>query len=591
MKSGLARRLGFQWFGRRGIHLAIFGTFTVVVFQNCTDVKLARLSENSAKVTGDLCLQPPENKTRYSKIAFMVDKSGSNGTTDPDKSRRATAIETFVNQYRNDPFYKWAFMYFQNDRADAYIKDANGAIFGTAQDVDTAMVQFRADADSNSTPYLSALGLLEEAIARDMRDHPDEDSTYNIFFISDGRPTDVAGCSSGDCPSILQAVGDVVLLDRSSVFLNTVYYYTTTIDGEAARGLEKMAEVGGGTYTSAGNGDPIIFNPVKTGERPEPWVMKGSKVVAFNLNAGFCRDGGVSADSDADGICDDDELYYNEVYAALIEKLYPGKKFDPQNRNSFHEDYSDTFVWKFDLTATGSGLPACSQNKPDQDFDLLNYCEELLLQDRANANGPETVWSDELRGNGGNAFPENFDSDGDLFLDFIELFTFRLENAIGGAVDYASKYTKIRGITLEQIMYEHRHFKFADVDRPSNYDIETAPAGIDDTTGQQCYNFRFDKVPTYRTSPVVMEQVSGLERLVHGENENLYLFYFIATPEDQRHGKGILYHQIQNIPTGVETIKDLKFKDFKSYKVPKTIQQRLTDFSHVKVPKELQPAE
>jgi hypothetical protein len=542
----------------------------LLAFQNCSDVKLEPMAKNSSKVSSKLCLQPPELKKRFSKIVFMMDKSGSNGTTDPDKSRRTNAISNFVDLYRDDPYYKWSLMSFRETEAKSYINDGDTPVFGDATDLDAGLVQTSAEPDGGGTPYSVALNLIKTLIKEDMKRNPDEDSVYNIFYLSDGRPTD--GCATADCPLILGEVASIVSLDRSSIFLNTVYYYAANIDAAAKLGLEEMAKVGGGTSVDAGNGEPIIFQPVKTGDRPEPWVMKGSKIIVYNMNAGFCRDGFVGVDSDADGICDADEIYYNTIYKDQLEELYPGKEFDPLNRNSLHEDYSDAFVWKFDLTATGGGLSACNAKRPDEDHDFLNSCEELLLKDQKNANGPDMVWDEELKADGGAASEKNFDSDGDLFLDILEFFAFRLENGISAAVDYASKDTEIRGVTLEQIMYEHRHFRNADRDDlTSVYDIETVPEGIDDTTGQQCYGFRFDRVPTYPTKAVSKEQVSGIEDLVHGNNENLFLFYFIATPEDQRHGKGILYHQIQNIYLGSSAAYGLKMSDFRTYKAPKRV--------------------
>ncbi len=61
-----------------------------------------------------------------------------------------------------------------------------------------------------------------------------------------------------------------------------------------------------------------------------PWSLK--EFLVYNINAGFCFDGKVDVDSDADGICDRDEMTMNNLYAEELKQ--EGKSFDPTNR--FH---------------------------------------------------------------------------------------------------------------------------------------------------------------------------------------------------------------------------------------------------------------
>ncbi|MCB0391733.1 MAG: VWA domain-containing protein [Bdellovibrionales bacterium] len=558
---------------------------SIYAFQNCGEYKLLpeETVELPLEIDSKFCLEPPEKKTKWSKIVFVVDVSGSNATgnssiggppTDPDKSRRSQAIETFVNKYRNNEYYKWSMIMFHGDAAIPLVTDGDSPIFSDVTALDQAIETFKGYQDIDGTPYLAALTTVESLIENDIEEHPDELSTFNIFFLSDGRPTPQSndGCETAECIQIETATKDVKSIDPSNVFLSTVYYYTSIVDTPAARGLEKMAEWGGGSYSNAGENEKIEFNEVRVGERPEPWVIKSSKLIAYNLNSGFCTDGTIDADSDADGICDKDEIKYNEIYKKALENQYDGKQFDPYNRNSFDEKYSDSFVWKFNLTANASGLGECPDLKDDEDMDFLNNCEELMLKDQNNANGPTSQWTDYLISQqGGAADPLNFDSDGDLFLDFIEFFQFRLESGISPSVDYQSRETVYPGgLTAEQLILEHRHFMTANTNINPTYEITTQPLGINDETGEQCYTFDLNPIPIYDTKEVSTKEVSGIRELKHADRENLMMVYFIATPEDQRHGKGALYWTIKPLLFGQDEgiKKELKIEDFQYYRVP-----------------------
>ena len=70
-------------------------------FANCAEYSLVQKeSVFSSSLDSNFCLTPPEQSARYSKISFVLDKSGSNGTTDPDKTRRYNAAVNFISLFR-----------------------------------------------------------------------------------------------------------------------------------------------------------------------------------------------------------------------------------------------------------------------------------------------------------------------------------------------------------------------------------------------------------------------------------------------------------------------------------------------------------
>ncbi len=577
-----------------GSTLLLMLVFSLAGFQNCSDVNLKRPVEQAIIQSSkdELCVAPPEGIPRYSKVIFIVDKSGSNvgdpnagrPGTDPNNRRRADNIQAFVDSKRNDPYYKWSFIVFglpSND-AQAYINENNNPkdpTFGTPADMDAAIAKHRATRDEGCTPYLAGLDLAQRAIKEDLEDFPDEDSTYNIFFITDGFPTDHGYVAPGDvCTGLpiratpdniyIKKVTDVVSTLPDRVFVNTAYYTpatsleTRTPDQRAAaEGLAYLATAGKGRFTDFINSDTIEFNEVKTGARPERWMIK--RMMTYNLNSAFCSDASIEADSDADGICDKDEELFNNVFAA---KLPPGLKFSPQNRNSIDTTYSDLF--SFNIISSNDSLDPCTLPNEDKDMDLLNECEERMLSD-SQANGPTPQWTEQLKTlDGGAASPKNPDSDGDGFLDSLEFFVFGVKSASVNYLNLQDRYSG--GITGETILAEHRHPRDPTRFDSNNYDANLIHTGIN-SDGQNCYRFNQTQLALYPTKPVTPVQVSGYEHLAHETDENIVLVYYIIVPERDPNGKGVMLYSYQRFHW-----QDASFnpgisisKGFQEYAVPK----------------------
>ena len=534
-------------------------------------IKEVRLSSDS------MCVAPPEKKTKWHKIMFIVDKSGSNQAHDPDNLRRADNIDRFIEQHGDDEFTEFSYLVFgeQTGQITSYITDGTGeGVFGDKQDLEDASQRQRQEQDIGCTPYLAALEHSKQIIQKDVRVHEElgEEATYNIFFLSDGFPTDnnlngMGGCGQGENPVTndpddiyLNKVRDLVALSPGRIFFNTVYYTPLQFDTTraAADGLSYMAEAGNGNFVDLDANDVIDFNPISVGEKPESWIIK--RLMVYNVNSAFCSDGSISSDSDADGLCDKDEIEFN----TLFESQLRGSKFDPTNRNSIQEKYGDKFVYHNSILPTGEGLEPCDLGNNDEDFDILNECEERTLSD-SSANGPTREWTTYLSESlGGTADPKNPDSDGDGFLDFIEYFQFGIRST---PVDYTSLTDSHGDFSAEQLMEEHRHPQSLQEFTDDNYDIEVNYRGVN-LLGENCYDIDFNQVPTYSVEEVTMNQVSGMDYLVHAQNENIVLIYYILVRENDPNGKGYLFYSYQKTKHKAE--QNFSLNDFKSYKIPET---------------------
>lgn len=579
-------------------------TMLVVGYQNCGRERLeplGQIHQEEVRQTEDsFCVKPPEGHKRFSKILFVVDKSGSNrapsagsdGGSDEDKSRRSGGIQNFFDKHKDNDFYKWGFIQFGavNKEAESYILDDSPQRkpgFGDRVKMQQAIDKFKSVSDDGCTPYIEALKLAHETIKNDLLLAPDEDSIYNVFFLSDGRPdkyndSDPDACGNdyverkADDP-YLSAVKDIRNLAPEKIFISTIYYYSKK-NQKAADGLRYMAEpeVGGGTFTEiVPPKHEIEFNEVSVGELFDSWQIK--RMVTYNLNAGFCNyglaRGTIGADSDADGLCDSDELELNKIEGIRnkLKKLgLESRFFDPLQRFSILEEYSDLvsleLYVKPPTTPNRCDLSMGENLQKDKDFDLLNGCEERLLN-ADKPHGPDQDWDSDVFGGGQNdADPANPDSDGDGFLDSIELFTFR--DRAGPVVHY-SYYPEYRdGLTHEDIMREHRHPYSLALD-DSSYDPKLKSLGKN-SEGFYCYEFSQSKLALYPTKAVSLEQVSGNKNLVHGENENIVLAYYIATPEKYPTGKGVLFYSYQRPSLSDKTTNYfIKVDQFQQYKIPK----------------------
>src|SRR5690606_2579437 len=188
-----------------------------------------------------------------------------------------------------------------------------------------------------------------------------------------------------------------------------------------------------------------------------------------------------AADSDADGVCDLDEIYYG---------LDPLKRSTPQKNTDgvlVDTGYSDLF-----LLAQIQGkitLPLCNDpaKRLDLDNDLLNEREEAAVQNLTpfGTAYKEVKWT---RSN-----PLDPDTDNDGILDGLEVRAFR--NHIGWALDNrVDKDWDGEGVSAFRQVQQHRNPLEPDRGEKA-YDVTITPIGIEN--GRSCFDYSQTSLPLY----------------------------------------------------------------------------------------------
>jgi hypothetical protein len=573
--------------------LAVTALLGLLAYTNCSQVNLVvepKIVKQSS--FAPLCIHPPESIVRKNKIMFIVDKSGSNAGppgTDPvvgGTTKRVANIQRFLAQHQGEAFTEWSLQVFgvgaSGGAAEPLIFDGDKTKpkFGTAAEMAAAITVMNGMPDNGCTPYKAALDLAKSTIILDRQVDKESISSYNVFFLSDGRPND-AQAATGQCgnnafvmdtptdPYLLK-VKDLLTADKGQIFFHTAYYSPpndpTLYDPAAGLGLRYMSVAGGGGYNDLEAGGVLNFGAIRVGKSSETWKLK--KLMVYNFSSAFCEDGSIGADSDSDGICDTDEVNFNRRYQNELNSFFGGARFDPTNRNSIGAGYSDLFQYRFGIIEQSSNLPACNpvlaaDGTFDPDHDMLNSCEEFVLSNEQ-PKGPTPVWDSRMILRSGNsADPTNPDTDGDGFIDIIEFSQFWLRSAAG---TYTNGFLPYTNPTANLLLDEHRHPKRPDTyDPASNYQVKVVET-VENDLREKCYDVNLDNLPTYDTKAVGLTQVSGYPQLEHARGENVVMVYYLASKDGDPDALGFMYYYYTKIKKGEKFNFD--FSKFKEYKIP-----------------------
>lgn len=507
--------------------------------QACGEIRVNQATEDymSVNAQGKICTDLPAELGLNTKILFVVDKSGSNGTTDPNNILRAESMRNLINQYVGNEHIFWGLIEFHGDGARFMIETADDPPSYFTNDSNEALdavARFEDLTDQDATPYLAALSRARDAVETDLRNSAEEmASNYNVIFISDGQPTD-----STD-PQIMTSVNNLVNLSRGNVHLSTVYYGPDNAAAELR--LQDMADRGTGIYQRAQPGVPIDLSRfILASQSNEPYLIK--KFMVYNLTSAMCDDGTVGGDSDADGLCDKDEVRYNQQFQndPIRRARMNGKTFNPANRNSFSNQLNDSIYYRYIVYNEALPIGCTAKDDEDEDMDMLSACEEKFLYNQ-NPQGPTVAWTDKMIQRGKQGDSKYFDTDGDGILDSLELFFFKNKSS---PLNFNNLMERMNGHDNEYFISNHLN--------PINPTSETPYKGrftrVDpDAQGRNCYTYSQASLPLYNTQAVSPFQTSGLYNLAHGENENVILIYFIQTPEYAPNSKGFLRYSYQKM--------------------------------------------
>lgn len=511
---------------------------------------------------GELCVPEPLEIGKYTKMLFVMDVSGSNAETDPGKTRRLGALNQFFAQNRANPFIEWGLIVFSGNTeggARSLVLNNQGGLirfFAPAGDFEAALNQFQGVADSGATPYVAALNRARNGIETELelaRRLGQDVVSFHVVFISDGVPMPASENTDAEIFSIIQAM---LSATENRLKLSTVFYNVGGQDQAAIGRLQEMARLGNGRFQDASNGEAInIQDLIVSGRSQENYFIKD--FFSYNLNSAICDDGKIDADSDADGLCDRDEVAYNQLYADKIRasNAYRGKQFSPTHRNSFDQRFNDLFIYKHLID--GESLPSCDLGEQiawDNDGDLLNECEEAFLTAK-NPQGPNLNWTQEMIRLGSRGQPANYDSDGDGIIDGLEFMFFKNK---GYPLNFNSINARLNQRSLYDYFYHHQSFLKPESSLPYQLKVQWIRRN---ERGLNCYHVTQEHLPLYpvqafnhqlppqrMVTPQTNSSVTTpmrMANLSHGANENLIFVYYIATTQNDPDGKGIMRYSIQ----------------------------------------------
>lgn len=243
----------------------------VLAFQNCSKAKFTSQEGPEALVNGvsgggdDVtCRATMVDSNKIVKVLFVVDTSGSNegesGTTpsDPQKRWRSASITNFLNRYSSHPNFYYGLTTFQGTSSRAHIKVDGVAGFSN----DMAVVQsgyesFMATPDTGNTPYKAALNLAKSLISADLAANAAQKAYYVMIMISDGQATDYRSPSE-----IIADASAIKSLAPDQISLNSVYYYSKTLDVSQTYYLKNISTVGEGAFITANSNQVLNIDDV-----------------------------------------------------------------------------------------------------------------------------------------------------------------------------------------------------------------------------------------------------------------------------------------------------------------------------------------
>jgi hypothetical protein len=532
--------------------ISLLSSLVLSCVVGCGDVKLtpyeAPPAALNAESKGAFCTFDPEKKISYTNYLFIMDYSGSNGQNDSG-GKRVKKTQQFFDSKKSAPYTRWGGIGFGTE-AQAFLNDGNKEKLKFSENIAQAedllkKMKAKGNASMNETNYERALSLARNGISEDLKAHPDRDDYYVLFFLSDGDPT----VGEKNTPELVKQVEALVGLKKSRIYLSTVFYGKGGRSASFER-MEKMAQAGKGKFVQIENAENINFDQLlPVGESKEPWVLKDDAFMVYNLNSAICESMGnrFDTDSDGDGLCDKDELKFG---------------YDPTKRSTKDNGYSDYFQ-NFERQGLLI-LPKCkAEDHMDLDHDLLNGCEEKLIQNENPVGTKDPtgfIWKV--------ANPLDPDTDNDGLIDGIEVVLFR--SHLGWALDdRVDKDWDYEGISAFRQAQMHKNPLEEDPDSKI-YDTRITKQEATQN-GRSCFDFAQSLMPLYYDTQDVLEvEVSPM--LVRESQQNSVLVYFIQNKFKDPTGKGIYMWNVQNLQADPEakgsSIEGLVVRDdlFNMYK-------------------------
>jgi Bacterial TSP3 repeat len=470
-----------------------------------------------ATIKGTFYTESPDDLIFPVKVLFALDCSGSMGAagvgSDPTNQRLAATME-FVERYNSNPnvsfeIMLWNQSVFRTTYVDGYpgfTKDA-GDIQAVLSDVN----------NTGTTDYVGTIESIHEDIRRDIMNTDNYDSLartkYIVIFFSDGLDN-VPGSDQPRTNDILHGIDELYSMATEDYGIRNFSFHTFLLPGidmtaqdraDCIDLMQKMSEHGHGQFRIFENADTIDFINIVDMRLTAEYQVKFVCAYNFNVVPGVDT---LYADSDGDGLSDEQELHPSEYW------WYPT---DPNVADTDGDGFSDFFEYKIStvdnvhnpLVPDGACDALPDGTYPDSDWDGLNDCEEFYK--------------------GTNAF--NPDTDHDGIPDSVEFYAgtnpledqTTLDTDFDGAVDWfeVQRHTNVRA--NDPTVRARYAYGYDITDRGFDPDLMIGDMAVN----MRRYDFTISNISLMDTGGSML---NGVQQLAPGDN--LIRVFIAQVPED-----------------------------------------------------------
>ena len=258
-----------------------------------------------ASGTGEFCTLNPEDLEYPVKVLFVLDNSGSMRTSDPEKLRVDAVAEVARAYVPQGGFYFAVSTFGEDMKVHTPPEEPFSDDLTVIEEALNSMPE-----PNGSTNYHAALSQTYALIQQDILQHPKEAprTSYVVMYMSDGQPTD--GLGEAAYISIVDKIRRIQDQPSPNGCLRSTFNTAWLMNGGSAGSplevlLQNMAIAGSGSYQRFENSSQIDFSDIDLSFARRTYSLWN--LVVSNVNA-MPTPTGIGADSDADGLLDEEEL-------------------------------------------------------------------------------------------------------------------------------------------------------------------------------------------------------------------------------------------------------------------------------------------
>jgi hypothetical protein len=503
----------------RGVFIVVMGLlFFGLFFQNCSKVSLEKISMPLEKKTkGEICLKDMGSIQKPQRTIFFIDNSGSMGGLDKQTQngikRRVQALREFIEDHRqDDQFYisigtlyqrQAGFLPDPNPVGEEAMPQAQCTFFKPRLEEDyrelekaLAQLNFHSQKSSNNTPFLQIIQRVQSCIEHHISAQDAYD--YNFVLVTDGAPTDVTVSQVKEAIQGLisrnfggdRSDSQSFLVSQIQLFLLFLDHANPNPDSSfLASEMVRVAHLAGGLRSRIHLLDPSQDYTYSGLGLVQKSKMRLKEIIATNMTSAISSSGLRFADSDGDGLTDQEEIALG---------------YDPRNMMS-QGSCSDLVYFR----TGGRCFNQCpySHLVTDSDLDGLSDCDEGIV--------------------GTN--PLRLDTDQDGIPDGLE---YRLGLS---PIDLSDREGDPDGDQVsnkdEALRYTSPFINDRDLRHSSFIKVFSKERRTQE--GDYCYDIRMEKIPVYLT----LGNEKTFSSLMALPSENIVRVQLMVTPDDRPSAK------------------------------------------------------